>query len=341
MLPSPATNLATSSPPRLSLYQPNESSATSSLVFASIAMKRILKLARKFARSSGSILICGESGTGKELISRMIHQESPRCRENLVAVNCAAVPELLVESEFFGHARGAFTGAVSQRKGHFELADKGTLMLDEISETSQETQSKLLRVLEERMVQPVGSTQPRFVDVRVVATTNRPLRQEVDEGRFRLDLFHRLSVLCLEVPPLRERPADIELFAKHFVEKFRFENETNLEGVSIEAMKKLAAYHWPGNVREIRNVIHRACIVAEGPCIQPMDIQLESFAIAQNQEKHFRGKSLRDVEKILILDGLSRLNGNKEKVAKELGISKRTLNNKLARYREEEKTGEK
>ena len=335
MIPSPSQCADDHSAPRLSIFQPGGSTDASPLVFGSKSMKRILAMAKRFARSSASILICGESGTGKELVSRLIHESSPRMKGNFVSVNCAAVPDLLVESEFFGHAKGAFTGADSRRIGHFELADKGTLLLDEISETSLETQSKLLRVLEERVVQPVGSNQPKTVDVRVVATTNRVLGTEVSAGRFRLDLFHRLNVLQITIPPLRERPTDIELLANHFVDRFRFENQLEIVGLSPEALKKMIAYHWPGNVRELRNVVHRACIVAEESKIAPADIVLDALPIAGQDEQRFRGKQLREVEKILILDGLSRLNGNKDEIARELGISKRTLNNKLARYRQE------
>ncbi len=232
------------------------------LAFQSPQMNELVQLATRFAKSSASILITGESGTGKELFSRLIHEKSGRPKSRFHAFNCAAVPEALIESEIFGHERGAFTGALQKRIGYFERANGGTLLLDEISEIPVTVQAKLLRVLEEQEVQPLGSECVQKIDVRIVATSNRDLKQEVAEGRFRADLFHRLNVLQISIPPLRDRVADIPLLVLNFMEQFRCESQIGIKKIDQQAMAALCRYRWPGNVRELRNVIHRACILA-------------------------------------------------------------------------------
>ncbi len=306
-----------------------------------------MQMLRQFARSSAAVLITGESGTGKELFSRMVHVCSPRSQGPFVAVNCAALSETLFESELFGHARGAFTGAVEERAGYFELADGGTLLLDEISEIPPASQAKLLRAIEQQEVQRVGCRRTRPVDVRIVATSNRDLKREVQQGQFRADLYYRLNVLKLNVPPLRKRRSDIPLLVSHFVERFKREAETRVRGVAPEAMRKLSEYAWPGNVRELRNVIHRACVLCTGEridvdCLTDMDdgavggdsaCHYPDPARAVDSLDAFEGMELAEIERIVILSCLRRHGGNKTSAAAELGITSRTLRNKLDRYR--------
>jgi len=238
------------------------------LVGRSPALQRVLQLVNTVAATESTVLILGETGTGKELIARAIHDRSRRRERPLVKVNCAAISAGLVESELFGHAKGAFTGALERRTGRFEVADSGTIFLDEIGELALDTQVKLLRVLQEREFEPVGSSQTRRVDVRVIAATNRDLAREVAEGRFRADLYFRLNVLPIAVPPLRERAGDIELLAQFFADRFARELGKRIEGVSREAMQRLRAWHWPGNVRELANVIERAVVLSAGPVLE-------------------------------------------------------------------------
>ena len=301
---------------------------------------------RQFARSDAIVLITGESGTGKELFSRMVHVCSPRRAGPFLAVNCAALSETLFESELFGHARGAFTGAVEDRTGYFEMADGGTLLLDEISEIPPTSQAKLLRVIEQQEVQRVGCRRTRPVDVRIVATSNRDLKQEVRSGRFRADLFYRLNVLKLSIPPLRLRKTDIPLLVSHFVERFKRDAETQVAGVAPEAMQKLSRYSWPGNVRELRNVIHRACVLCTGDrvhvdCLTDMDENVDALASDGQGAApfhSFEGMELAEIERVVILGCLKRHGGNKTSAAAELGITPRTLRNKLDRYRLESVT---
>jgi DNA-binding NtrC family response regulator len=298
-------------------------------------MHELVKLARQFAASSASVMITGESGTGKELFSRLIHEKSGRPKDRFVAVNCAAIPEQLIESEIFGHERGAFTGAVQKRTGYFERAHEGTLLLDEISEIPLALQAKLLRVIEEQEFQPLGGDQPRQIDVRIVATSNRDLKNEVHEGRFRSDLYHRLNVLDLRIPPLRERKPDIPLLAMYFVEMFRHESKHGIDRVTKEAMQKLCDYDWPGNVRELRNVIQRACILTVNGEITPEHLRVSGGASETKDPVTLIGLPLADVERKLIIASLQKFRGNKKSAAAELGVTARTLSNKIKQYRDE------
>ncbi len=238
------------------------------IVGRSRALQQVLELVQTVAATDSTVLVLGETGTGKELVARAIHDGSRRREHPLVKVNCAAISAGLVESELFGHAKGAFTGALERRTGRFEVADGGTIFLDEIGELTLDTQVKLLRVLQEREFEPVGSSRTRLVDVRVIAASNRDLEQEVAAGRFRADLFFRLNVLPIQVPPLRERAGDIELLVHFFVDRFARELGKRIEGVSQQAMQRLVAWHWPGNVRELSNVIERAVVLARGPILE-------------------------------------------------------------------------
>lgn len=305
------------------------------ITFQSKAMNGLVQLATRFAKSSASVMIVGESGTGKELFSQLIHQKSHRRNQPLVAVNCAAIPEGLLESEMFGHERGAFTGASQRRVGHFELADQGTILLDEISEIPLAMQAKLLRVIEEQEVLSVGSDQPRRIDVRVIATSNRDLQAEVDAGNFRSDLYHRLNVLEINLPPLRDRKSDIPLLVMHFVRMFRHESMNGVQGVTREAMHQLCHYHWPGNVRQLRNAVHRACVVSTSGEIDVHALpQWRSSPKKLEATGDLTGVPLAEVERLLILQSLKKFGGNKTLAANELGVTARTLSNKLKLYAE-------
>jgi DNA-binding NtrC family response regulator len=305
------------------------------IAFQSKQMHELVLLAKQFAASSASVLVTGESGTGKELFSRLIHEKSGRPKDRFVAVNCAAIPEQLIESEIFGHERGAFTGAVQKRAGYFERAHEGTLLLDEISEIPLALQAKLLRVIEEQEFQPLGGEQPRRIDVRIVATSNRDLKNEVDEGRFRSDLYHRLNVLDLQIPPLRERKPDIPLLVMHFVEMYRHESKNGIDRVTKEAMQKLCEYHWPGNVRELRNTVHRACILSTDRQITPDQIRVCDSPANTQTPARLTGLPLAEVERKLIIASLRKFGGNKKSAAAELGVTARTLSNKIKQYRDE------
>jgi DNA-binding NtrC family response regulator len=308
------------------------------IAFQSKLMNDLVRLTTQYAASTASVMVTGESGTGKELFSRMIHEKSGRPKDLFQAFNCAAVPEPLIESEIFGHERGAFTGAIQKRAGYFERATGGTMLLDEISEIPIALQAKLLRVIEEQEVQPVGSDRPISIDVRIVATSNKNLKQEVAKGRFRADLYHRLNVLELCIPPLRERVTDVPLLTMHFVEMFRGESTDGIDRVTKEAMQQLCSYHWPGNVRELRNVIHRACIVSENREInvQALPELIPSDPPSTEIASHsFTGMSLADIERQLIIACLEKFAGNKKSAAAELGVTARTLSNKLKLYQEQ------
>ncbi len=300
------------------------------IMFRSQVMNELITKASRFARSSAAVLITGESGTGKELLSRLIHSESARSQFHYVTVNCAALPEMLVESEFFGHERGAFTGAFQQRIGHFQHAHRGTILLDEISEIPISIQAKLLRVIEEQEVLRVGGIRPEKIDVRIVATSNRNLQQDVNDGSFRLDLYHRLSVLRLEIPPLRQRIEDIPLLSEHFLELYRDEASSLIRGISPAAMKLLCEHTWPGNIRELRNVIHCASIECQADYITPECLSgLKRFP----ESTPDRRQPLFEVEKESILASLKKHHGVKTAAAAELGVTARTLTNKLKRYK--------
>jgi len=305
------------------------------LVFQSKAMLKVLEQARRFARTSATVLICGESGVGKELIARTLHTDSPRARHPYCRVNCAALAQSLIESELFGHEAGAFTGALARRKGKFEAAGEGTLFLDEISEVDSAFQGKLLRVLEEAEFERVGGNDLQPVQARIVAATNRSLSELVDSGEFRADLFYRLDVLRIEVPPLRERKDDIPILAQHFVERFRGDSLSGVRGFKPAAIRKLADYHWPGNVRQLRNVVHRACVVADQDLIDESDLKsLETHV----PEEHpvslpFDSMSLAEIERRVIIQRLDQCAGNKTAAAAALGVTAKTLRNKITEYR--------
>ena len=295
-------------------------------------MRDLLDQAAQVAPSKASILIEGESGTGKELVAKLIHFSSPRADKPFVRVNCAALSESLVESELFGHEKGAFTGADESRPGRFELAHGGTLLLDEISEMSLKLQAKLLRVLEEEEFERVGGAKTLRIDVRVIATSNRNLEQESRQGRFRHDLYYRLNAVQLHLPPLRARRDDIAPLADFFFVRFKHETSPAVRGLSTKAKDILSAYHWPGNIRQLRNVIHRACLLARGPEIQPADLPpLEDATPAILSMP----RTIADMERQMILTTLRELGGNRTATAQQLGVTTRTLLNKLNKYRRE------
>lgn len=314
-------------------------------------MMNVLALADQVAGSEASILITGESGAGKEVIARYVHQKSRRAQKPFISVNCAAIPENLLESELFGHEKGAFTGAVARRIGKFEEANGGTLLLDEISEMDARLQAKLLRAIQEREIDRVGGAKPVKVDIRILATSNRDLAQAVKEGTFREDLLYRLNVVNLKLPPLRERPGDIIALAQHFVKKYAAANGVPERPLSAEARRRLVAHRWPGNVRELENAMHRAVLLASGPEIeegairlpdgQPLaaadpharTAQVASIA-AETATRGFVGQTVAEMEQQLILDTLEHCLGNRTHAANILGISIRTLRNKLKEYSE-------
>jgi two-component system response regulator FlrC len=295
------------------------------------ALLHVLEVAESVASSRAPVLIQGESGTGKELLARYLHESGTRRGKAFVAVNCAALPRDLLESELFGHERGAFTGAVSRKTGKFELASGGTILLDEISEMEAGLQAKLLRVLQEYEIDRVGGTAPVPVDVRVVATTNRRLRELVDRGRFREDLYYRLTVIPLVLPPLRERVGDVDLLADHFLARFAAGRRL---GLSAAARDALRARPWPGNVRELENTLERASLLVHGTEIGPPDLDDREPAPRALGGGSLAGLTVRDVERQLIFDTLKRTQNNRTQAARLLGISIRTLRNKLAEYRQ-------
>lgn len=305
------------------------------------SMLRWVEMADKVAASEANILITGESGTGKEVMARHIHLKSHRSKKPFISVNCAAIPENLLESELFGHEKGAFTGAVARRIGKFEEANGGTLLLDEISEMDIRLQAKLLRAIQERVIDRVGGTEPVKVDIRIIATSNRDLVQSYKEGTFREDLYYRLNVINLQLPPLRQRPKDVEALAQFFVDKFTQLNGVGKKTFSSLARQALISYPWPGNVRELENTIHRAVLLSSGELIEASDlfdqITQESLQVAaqNNVEKVLLiGRTVASVEKELILNTLAHCAGNRTHAANILGISIRTLRNKLKEYGE-------
>ncbi|WP_027365875.1 sigma-54-dependent transcriptional regulator [Desulfotruncus alcoholivorax] len=288
----------------------------------------IIALIERVAKSNASVLITGESGTGKEVAAVAIHQNSPRSNEPFIPVNCAALPEQLLESELFGHERGAFTGATSRKLGRFELADKGTIFLDEIAEMSMNMQAKLLRVLQEKTFERVGGTEILSVDVRVIAATNRQMDEAIKKGHFREDLFYRLNVIHIHLPPLRERKEDIPLLAEHFLQKFG--HTYQVSKISPEAMELLCKYHWPGNIRELQNVIERATIICRDNEIRPEHLPRDLYAAPKSTsdiivEFPEQGLSLEKLEKELILKALEKSGGNQTKAAQLLGITRSAL----------------
>ena len=316
------------------------------------SMKRIVSLVQTIADSRATVMLQGESGTGKEMLARFIHECSKRSKGSFVAVNCASLPENLLESELFGHEKGAFSGAVQLRKGKFELADSGTILLDEISEMNFSLQAKLLRVLQEFEVDRLGGNHPIPVDVRVITTTNRDLKKMVNEGTFREDLYYRINVFPIYIPPLRKRKEDIENLARHFCKKHAERNSKVIPTLTQQAVRRLLDYDWPGNVRQLENVIERAVLVTKENEIQSMDLLLETEQglFEQNididdklpglnyeddgEDSSFVGTTIHNMERDLILSTLDKMNGNRTHASKVLGISLRTLRNKLREYRE-------
>ncbi|MCG3173932.1 MAG: Regulatory protein AtoC [Myxococcota bacterium] len=308
------------------------------IIARSAQMTEILRLVRKVAAYPSTVLILGESGVGKEQIARALHNLSPRKGKELFAINCAAIPETLLESELFGHVRGAFTDAHKDRKGLFEAATGSTLFLDEIGELPQPMQVKLLRVLQEGEIRPVGGTGNIPVDVRIVAATSRDLRKEVEQGRFRQDLFYRLNVLVLQIPPLRERPEDIPLLAEHFLKRLNARLGANVQGIHRDAMKRMMEYNWPGNVRELENTIERAILLSDGEQIMPADMPSLGMASVQtvtqllgNEDLSIK-KAARILEIELIRKALKRTNGNRTRAAELLELSHRALLYKIREY---------
>jgi DNA-binding NtrC family response regulator len=320
------------------------------LVARDPAMQQVMQLAEQVAPSEASILITGESGVGKEVMARFLHQKSRRASKPFISVNCAAIPENLLESELFGHEKGAFTGAVARRIGKFEEADGGTLLLDEISEMDARLQAKLLRALQEREIDRVGGAKPVKVNIRILATSNRDLAAAVRSGEFREDLFYRLNVMNLRLPALRERPGDVIALAEHFIKKYAAANGVPERALSSTARQRLLTHRWPGNVRELENAMHRAVLLSTGaeieefairlPDGQPMsaapDAQTARTAsiAAEAASRGFVGQTVAQVEQTLIIDTLSHCLGNRTHAANILGISIRTLRNKLKEYSE-------
>lgn len=337
------------------------SEETHSVIHGSSAMRQVLQIADQIAQSDASVLITGESGTGKEVIARYIHKKSNRATKPFISLNCAAIPENLLESELFGHEKGAFTGAVSRRIGKFEEATNGTLLLDEISEMDLHLQSKLLRAIQEREIVRIGSNKPVKVNIRILATSNRDLEAYVAKGHFREDLYFRLNVINLNLPKLADRLDDIEPLAMYFIDKYSKANGVAVRPLSEGAIKKMRGYAWPGNVRELENIIHRSVLMAQGNIIDEAAIllptssatQAAAQATAQAAEakavsaadnvaqllakpamkpNDLVGRSVASVEKELILDTLNHCLGNRTHAANILGISIRTLRNKLKQY---------
>jgi DNA-binding NtrC family response regulator len=325
---------------------------SSDFLYRDPAMARVVKLAEQVAPSEASVLITGESGTGKEVMAKYLHSRSKRASRAFISINCAAIPEALLESELFGHEKGAFTGAVARRIGKFEEASGGTLLLDEISEMDVRLQAKLLRAIQERLIDRVGGTKPVPVDIRIIATSNRNLGEAVKDGSFREDLLFRLNVVNLKLPALRERPGDTAALAEHFVDKYAKANGLGRRVLSAEARDALLRAPWPGNVRELENTLHRAVLLSGGEIIGPDAISMpdgtglsevvamasvatQAAQTAETISRAMVGRTVADVERDLILDTLDHVLGNRTHAANILGISIRTLRNKLNQYADE------
>src|SRR5438552_9236592 len=308
-----------------------------SLIGNSPEMRKIYQVVEQAAPTGASVLITGESGTGKELVAQTIHQLSPRSGFPFIAINCAAIPETLLESEIFGHEKGAFTGAAERRQGCFELADRGTLFLDEIGEMTPATQVKLLRVLQERKFRRLGGRAEQSVDVRVIAATNAEPDEAVQSGKLREDLFYRLNVFAFTLPPLRDRKEDLPLLVQAFIAEFNTRHQKTIAGLDQQAMRIIEKYSWPGNVRELRNVIERATILGSVPLIEPKHLPAslsgETSKAQQPQVALGPGTTVAEAERRLIMMTLEHTRDNKTRAAEILGISLKTLHNKLNKLR--------
>ena len=305
------------------------------IIYGSPKMNALINMARRIAASRATVLLKGESGTGKELLARLIHNLSPRSSSPIITVNCSALPESLLESELFGHEKGAFTGATARRIGRFEEADGGTLFLDEIGDISAPVQVKLLRFLQEREFQRVGGNQTIHSDVRIISATNRDLESKVKEGSFREDLFYRLNVVAMDIPPLRERKEDVPVLIDHFLKRFAVENGKNITGITSEARDLLLKYDYPGNVRELENIIERAVVISRESIISVDDLPFTEERIfpeeAGKKEGLLRG-SIEEMERKLIVDAMEKAGDHQTKAAEILGISERMLRYKLKKY---------
>jgi DNA-binding NtrC family response regulator len=310
----------------------NRLTGTAGIETASATMRELLDTAIKVATSEATVLITGESGTGKEVLARLIHMSSHRYNKPMVAVNCAAIPESLIESELFGHVKGAFTGAIADRKGRFQAASAGTLFLDEIAELKLDMQAKLLRAIQEREVEPVGSEKCEKVDIRIVAATNKDLAHLVQQGMFREDLFYRLSVIPLHIPPLRERREDIEQLVSHFLKQFHAPPGVHF---STQALSEMTSYEWPGNIRELQNLVERCVILRQDTTIEPSDLKLkpiETCSETEIPEIPDGGISLESIEKGLVLKALQKSGGNRSEAARLLQIPRHVLIYRIEKF---------
>ena len=315
---------------------------TERIVGNSPAMQEVYKTIGKVAKADATVLITGESGTGKELVAEALHFNSNRRSGPLVKVSCAALPETLIEAELFGHEKGSFTGAMTQRRGRFEMADKGTIFLDEIGEMTVPTQTKLLRVLQERKIERIGSNLPIKVDIRIIVATNKDLQKQVEQAKFRDDLYYRLNVINIHMPPLRDRKEDIPSLVEHFLAKHRYSATAQPAAISEEAIRRLMEYNWPGNVRELENVIERAVVLSRGQIITSRELPFGEHDTAEGEESEsgddakadssFFKKSVAQFEKDLIMKALRDANGNRSKAAEMLGIYRRLLYAKIKEY---------
>lgn len=328
---------------------------SSEFLFRDPSMAKLIQLTDQIAPASASVLITGESGTGKEVLAKYLHARSKRANKPFISINCAAIPEALLESELFGHEKGAFTGAVARRIGKFEEANGGTLLLDEISEMDVRLQAKLLRAIQERVIDRIGGSKPVPVDIRILATSNRNLNDAVKEGSFRQDLLFRLNVVNLQIPALRDRPGDINILSEFFVKKYSDSNGMPERTLSEAARKELLRAPWPGNVRELENTLHRAVLLSSGETIEPEEIRMpdgtglsdsanahslatEAAQTAGNLTRSMVGSTVADVERNLILETLNHCLGNRTHASNILGISIRTLRNKLNQYAQDGET---
>jgi two-component system response regulator AtoC len=304
-------------------------------------MQEVYKTVGKVAKSDATVLVTGESGTGKELVAEALHYNSNRRAGPMVKVSCAALPETLLEAELFGHEKGSFTGAMTQRRGRFEMADKGSIFLDEIGEMSLQTQTKLLRVLQDRKIERIGSSLPIKVDLRIICATNKDLQKQVEQTKFRDDLFYRLNVIHIHMPPLRERKEDIPALVEHFLAKHRYSATAQPAAISEEALRRLMEYDWPGNVRELENVVERAVVLSRGQVITSRELPFGDHEADGEGEGHgedlptersFFKKSVAQFEKDLIMKALRDAGGNRSKAAEMLGIYRRLLYAKIKEY---------